>query len=76
MSVDGKSPMRIGKVSRVRHLVPGGSRESLPKREVRFADYPGVSPQLGLKVLLAETVAGSAPHPEVAGLRRDGCIRG
>ncbi len=27
-----------GKVSRVRHMVPGGSRESLPKRKVRFAD--------------------------------------
>ena len=29
-----------GKVSRVRHMVPGGSRESLPKRKVRFADHP------------------------------------
>jgi hypothetical protein len=29
-----------GKVSRVRHMVPGGSRESLPKRKVRFADDP------------------------------------
>jgi hypothetical protein len=28
------------KVSRVRHMVPGGSRESLPKRKVRFADQP------------------------------------
>src|SRR5882762_2985480 len=28
----------VGKVSRVRHMVPGGSRESLPKRKVRFAD--------------------------------------
>jgi hypothetical protein len=31
-----------GKVSRVRHIVPGGSRESLPERKVRFADHPGV----------------------------------
>ena len=31
-----------GKVSRVRHMVPGGSRESLPKRKVRFADKPEV----------------------------------
>src|SRR5260370_37286741 len=30
-----------GKVSRVPHMVPGGSRESLPKRKVRFADKPG-----------------------------------
>jgi transaldolase len=41
-----------------------------------FADHPGVSPQVGLIVLLAETLAGSAPHPEMAGLQRDGCIRG
>src|SRR6266702_5762450 len=34
----GKSA--CGKVSRVRHMVPGGSRESLPKRKVRFADQP------------------------------------
>ena len=33
---------RLVKVSRVRHMVPGGSRESLPKRKVRFADHPGV----------------------------------
>ena len=44
--------------------------------KVRFADHAGVSPQVGLIVLLAETVAGSAPHPEMAGLQRDGCIRG
>ena len=31
-----------GKASRVRHMVPGGSRESLPKSKVRFADHPGV----------------------------------
>jgi hypothetical protein len=29
-----------GKVSQVRHMVPGGSWESLPKRKVRFADHP------------------------------------
>src|SRR5260370_14378492 len=29
-----------GKVSRVRHMDPGGSRESRPKRKVRFADQP------------------------------------
>jgi hypothetical protein len=33
---NGKSA--CGKVSRVRHMVPGGSWESLPKRKVRFAD--------------------------------------
>jgi hypothetical protein len=31
-----------GKVSRIRHMVPGGSRESLPKRKARFADNSGV----------------------------------
>src|SRR5260370_24509991 len=31
-----------GKVSRGRHMVPGGSREYLPKRKVRFADKAGV----------------------------------
>jgi hypothetical protein len=34
---------RLVKVSRVRHMVPGRSRESLPKRKVRFADHPGVT---------------------------------
>jgi hypothetical protein len=29
-----------GKVSRVRHMVRGGSRESLPKHKVRLADQP------------------------------------
>jgi hypothetical protein len=33
----------VGKVSRLRHMVPGGSRESLPKRKVRFADHPEVA---------------------------------
>jgi hypothetical protein len=37
----GKSA--CGKASRVRHMVPGGSRESLPKRKVRFADQPEVT---------------------------------
>jgi hypothetical protein len=32
-----------GKVSRVRHMVPGGSRESRPKRKVRFADKLGTT---------------------------------
>jgi len=32
-----------GKVSRVRHMVPGGSRESLPKRKVRLADQPDIT---------------------------------
>jgi len=35
---NGKSA--CGKVSRVHHMVPGGSRESLPKSKVRFADNP------------------------------------
>jgi hypothetical protein len=35
---NGKSA--CGKVSRVHHMVPGGSRESLPKSKVRFADKP------------------------------------
>jgi len=34
-----------GKVSRVRHMVPGGSRESLPERKVRLADQPEVESQ-------------------------------
>src|ERR1700704_3471006 len=46
------------------------------KPDIRVTDHPGVSPQVGLIVLLAETVAGSAPHPEMAGLQRDGCIGG
>jgi hypothetical protein len=33
---NGKSA--CGKVSRVRHMVPGESRKSLPERKVRFAD--------------------------------------
>jgi hypothetical protein len=42
----------------------------------RVADHPGVSPQVGLIVLLAEATDGSAPRPEVAGLQTDGGIRG
>jgi len=38
--VIGNDKSACGKVSRVRHMVPGGSRESLPKRKVRFADRP------------------------------------
>ena len=38
-----------GKVSRVRHMVPGGSWESLPKRKVRFADN---TPTIGHRWLL------------------------
>jgi hypothetical protein len=37
---NGKSA--CSKVSPVRHTVPGGSWESLPKRKVRFADKPEV----------------------------------
>jgi hypothetical protein len=42
----------------------------------RVADHPGVSPQVGLIVLMVETVVESAPHPEMAGLQRVGYIRG
>src|ERR1700731_4702726 len=34
------------KVSRIRHMVPGGSRESRPKRKVRFADHPEVNDEM------------------------------
>src|SRR5258708_3611141 len=40
-----------GKVSRVGHMVPGGSRESLPKRKVRFADQPPTTPRKALTEL-------------------------
>jgi hypothetical protein len=38
----GPDMSACGKVSRLRHMGPGGSRESLPKRKVRFADYSGL----------------------------------
>jgi hypothetical protein len=38
----GPQKSACGNVSRVRHMVPGGSRESLPNRKVRVADKPRV----------------------------------
>jgi hypothetical protein len=38
----GRPFIMRGKVSRVHHMVPGGSPESLPKRKVRFVDNSGV----------------------------------
>ena len=49
----GKSA--CGKVSRVRHMVPGGSRESLPKRKVRFADIHVVICQVKARVSRARS---------------------
>jgi hypothetical protein len=44
-----------GKVSRVRHMVPGGSRESLPERKVRFADLHVVICQVKARVSRARS---------------------
>ena len=54
-----------GKVSRVRHMVPGGSRESLPKRKVRFADN---RPEAILGA--AEPMAKEAGSPPAIGFER------
>ena len=51
-----------GKVSRVRHMVPGGSRESLPERKVRFADNPTVTDQLYASYVTDERRTPGEPH--------------
>jgi hypothetical protein len=54
----GKSA--CGKVSRVRHMVPGGSRKSLPKRKVRLADKPEIAEHKPrLQVVILELVPNS-----------------
>ena len=62
-----KSPMHLfrigisphksacGKVSWVRHMVPGGSRESLPKRKVQFADYPDFTFEINAEAIMTVT---------------------
>jgi hypothetical protein len=63
---NGKSA--CGKVSRVRHMVPGGLWESLPKRKVRFADQPD-------KTLLAAEETGYHLTGMLGQVSADGAVR-
>jgi AraC-like DNA-binding protein len=54
---------------------PPNSRYQGPARRQSRGDHYRLT-LVGLTILLAETAAGSAPHPEMVGFQRDDCIRG